>query len=114
MLSCHSSLSFASFVWEICYPETKRATHFRNLTTTKFGSDTQRDELPNSPQYNTHTQTLIIQTFKSSHACFKSSQSNSSSSPPEQFYERKIQQSNQMMFTELYKFLPKNSPSTEI
>jgi hypothetical protein len=107
MLSCHSSLSFASFVWKICYPERKRATHFRNLTTTKFGSDTQTDELPNPPQYNTHTQTLIIQTFKSS-------QSNSSSSPPEQFYERKIQQSNQMMFTELYKFLHQNSPSTEI
>lgn len=49
---------------------------------------------------HTHTQNLIIQTFKSSHACFKSSQSNSSSSPFEQFYEHKIQQSDQMMFTD--------------
>jgi hypothetical protein len=114
MLSCHSSLSFASFVWKICYPETKTATHFRNSTTTKLGSDTQTDELPNPPQYNTHTQTLIIQTFKSSCACFKSSQSNSSSSPFEQFYEHTIQQSHQMMFTELCKFLPQNSPSRQI
>jgi len=55
MLSCHSSLSFASFVWKICYPETKTATHFRNSTTTELGSDTQTDELPNPPQNNTHT-----------------------------------------------------------
>lgn len=114
MLSCHSSLSFASFVWKICYPETKTATHFRNSTTTKLGSHTQTDELPNPPQYNTHTQTLIIQTFKSSQACFKSSQSNSSSSPCEKFYESKIHQSDQMIFTELCRFLPQNSPSTEI
>lgn len=55
MLSCHSSLSFASFVWKICYPETKTATHFRNSTTTELVSDTQTDELPNPPQNNTHT-----------------------------------------------------------
>jgi hypothetical protein len=115
MLSCHSSLSFASFVWKICYLETKTATHFiqpqPNLVL-----------IPRQMSFQIHLNTAHTHTHKP--LSYKPSNlfmldSNLLNpihlAPPfEQFYEHKIQQSDQMMFTELYKFLPQNSPSREI